>query len=439
MHQSIYHYIPSIEPLSFDGRNLYRWSKTLDFTIYNMLNLRHYFSSATIAFDPISREEDKLVVRLIYETIPESIKDHIDKIGEYPCSSEIFDYIQNLFENEEAHGRTAQIRTWTRLLNQRFDLSVDDLTEHINRINHTMDKLDSQGFTWTKDSMAGILYQLTIPVLDGFNLEGANQKLDLRWSCDKSPFKPEEIIRAIQSEVNIKKNIHGVSNRPISKDGFVHLPHQTEFDHWINNTIKSPMKQGYLNNIGARGITADPMGGILPGPLMPMMYTELGIKYPAPRIQTTTQKEEDKSASKKFNGLHDRISTPYTSDSHESEGSSTEFENDESDHLQRGTFDTDTEDEFDEFHPDVDPSYVLDLADWEHDKNFIYLYNSKGKLLRAILKNRLPSAVNKKLLQAYSSREPLEAEIDAFNQRKLEMKGGLPMRFLNDKICFGHP
>ncbi|EGG11287.1 uncharacterized protein MELLADRAFT_90744 [Melampsora larici-populina 98AG31] len=438
MHHLIYHYIPSIEQLASDGTNLYRWSKSLDLAIYNMLNLRHFFSSSHNTFDPIGREEDKLVVRLIYETIPESIKDYIDRIEDYPSAFEIFKTIRNLFENEEANGRTAQVNTWARLFNQTFDRSVNDLTAHINRINSLMDRLDSQGFTWSKDSMAGILYQWTVPILGGWNLEGANRKLDLRWSTDKSPFTSEEIIRAMQSEVNIKKNIHGPSYRPISKDGFAHLPDQDEFDRWIANTINPRTNQDHLTSMVARHTSIAPFGGILPTPwsTRPMWNTAPGIRYPDPVPVTPTpaRQEINEKESKRLDMSNNETWKPYpTYTRHRS--STTDSEDNES-YEQRGVFDTDSDEEFDESHPDVDPSYRLNLADWNYDKYFIYLYDSENKLLRAIQRNRLPYAVNKELLQAYSSRPPLEPEVIAFDRRKLEMKGDLPWRFLHNKICF---
>lgn len=335
MHHSIYHYIPSIDQLSFDGRNLHRWSKSLDLAIYNMLNLRHYFASSRNTVSSIGREEDKLVVRLIYETIPESIKDHIDKLDNYPSAFEIFKTIRSLFEDEETNGRTAQINTWTRLLNQRFDRSVHDLTEHINRINLIMDKLDSQGFTWTKDSMAGILYQLTVPIVGGWNLEGANRRLDLRWSRDKSPFRPEEIIRAMQSEVNIKKNIHGASDRPITRDNFAHIAHQQSFDRWICTTLHIRMNQDPTSNIAGYTSTG-PLGSFYPRSLVPIMNDEPQVRY-APPPGTSTHREKNKKDSNKVNGLDTRITEPYTSST--LDRFSTDSENDESEYPHRGVFD----------------------------------------------------------------------------------------------------
>lgn len=57
-------------------------------------------------------------------------------------------------------GRSVQVATFTELVETKFDPSATQLIEHINNVEANLDKLESQGFEWTRDMIAGMFYQL---------------------------------------------------------------------------------------------------------------------------------------------------------------------------------------------------------------------------------------------------------------------------------------
>ncbi|EGF96942.1 uncharacterized protein MELLADRAFT_70324 [Melampsora larici-populina 98AG31] len=90
----------------------------------------------------------------------------------------------------------------TRLINHHLDLNETDIIAHMSAIDATMSELESTGFTWTTDSLKGLLYQLRMPAE---MTKEINKELDNKYDDNKPNFKIEDIKSAIQIHLTREK------------------------------------------------------------------------------------------------------------------------------------------------------------------------------------------------------------------------------------------
>lgn len=80
-----------------------------------------------------------------------------------------------------------------------------DLMNHINEVHADMEKLESEGFTWMKDSLRGMFYQLGAPRSGNFGMDAVNVSLDGQFCLTGIPFSSKDIRTAMQSQIASKK------------------------------------------------------------------------------------------------------------------------------------------------------------------------------------------------------------------------------------------
>lgn len=59
-------------------------------------------------------------------------------------------------------NRTAQLKLWREIVSKRHEVNKP-VNRHIDFIQRRFDQLDSEGFVWSKDSILGIILQLSLP------------------------------------------------------------------------------------------------------------------------------------------------------------------------------------------------------------------------------------------------------------------------------------
>lgn len=113
---------------------------------------------------------------MIYSTIHEDIKDIISKTT---LAHEAMNAIEAHFSHA---GRSSQVATFINRIKQKFDSSQTSLLEHVADVTKDMNKLKSQGFVFTEDSIKGMFVQLGAPSEGPYKImEDLNNRLDAKY------------------------------------------------------------------------------------------------------------------------------------------------------------------------------------------------------------------------------------------------------------------
>lgn len=199
-HDNVVKFINGLEKLELDGSNLSRWKLRTARAVYNMTGVSDYWTCEKP--DPDSTFEmliDRCAGRVIEETIHEDLKDIITN------TVYAHDAMSIITKQFRRGGRTSQFAIFRSLIYRTFDPLKTELMTHVQGIHKDLDRLESEGFKWTRDYFQGMLYQLGAPLSGDFGMDVVNNNLDARFRSDPSPFTSSEIRAVIQSAITNRR------------------------------------------------------------------------------------------------------------------------------------------------------------------------------------------------------------------------------------------
>ncbi|KAG0144873.1 hypothetical protein CROQUDRAFT_94545 [Cronartium quercuum f. sp. fusiforme G11] len=86
-----------------------------------------------------------------------------------------------------------------------FDRGITPLLKHIYAVNEDMEKLERNGFKWTKDMLLGMLYQHDASMSVSHLMESINVVLDAKYRAKPEPFKSSDIRAEMQASFRVMK------------------------------------------------------------------------------------------------------------------------------------------------------------------------------------------------------------------------------------------
>lgn len=161
-----------------------------------LLNIRDVWDIALPVSTYVDVERDKLAAAVISNTIHEDLKNVTDD------ADTAVDAMRALQKHFQRGGRTNQFSLFARLMTLRLDLSESEMLTHMSAIDLIVAELDSTGFTWTSESIRGLLYQLHMPA---DMTKEINKDLDHKFDDSSPKFKLEDIKSAIQIHLACEK------------------------------------------------------------------------------------------------------------------------------------------------------------------------------------------------------------------------------------------
>ncbi|KAG0150303.1 hypothetical protein CROQUDRAFT_652482 [Cronartium quercuum f. sp. fusiforme G11] len=198
--ENVAKYNQEVEHLCFDGSNLFRWKTRTATAIFFMTNVSQYWDAERPAVDSmVDLVIDKCALRMIYSTIHNDLRDLIDG-----CI-----YAHDALATIERHfcpgGRTIQVATFRNLCLRTFDPATTPLLKHIQAVNEDMEKLERNGFNWTKDMLLGMLYQHGASMSVPHSMGTINAVLDAKYRAKPEPFKSSDIRAEMQASFRVMK------------------------------------------------------------------------------------------------------------------------------------------------------------------------------------------------------------------------------------------
>lgn len=199
-HDNVVKFIGSLEKLELDGSNLSQWKLRTARAVYNMTGVTDYWTcDKTDPDSPVKMLIDKCAGRVIEETIHEDLKDTITN------TVYAHDAMDIITEQFRPGGRTSQFSIFRSLIYCTFDPSTTELMTHVQGIHRDLDRLESEGFKWTRDYIQGMMYQLGAPLSGDFGMDTVNSNLDARFRSDLSPFTSAEVRAVMQLVITNRK------------------------------------------------------------------------------------------------------------------------------------------------------------------------------------------------------------------------------------------
>lgn len=175
--------------LAKDGSNFVLWKRNTARAMKGLLNIIDFWDNPLRVETLIEQDRDGLASAVILNTIHEDLKDLTDS------AKTSYDSMKALQRHFQRGGRTNQFSLFTRLINLRLDIDEEGMLAHISQIDSIVSELESTGFTWTSDSIRGLLYQLHMPA---DMTKEINKELDGKFDEAHPNFKLDDIKSAIQ-------------------------------------------------------------------------------------------------------------------------------------------------------------------------------------------------------------------------------------------------
>lgn len=175
--------------LEKDGSNFIAWKKNTSRAMKALLNIKDFWDAGLPVITYVDTERDKLAAAIIANTIHEDLKNVTDD------ADTAVDAMRALQKHFQRGGRTNQFSLFAKLMNLRLDLTETEMLAHMTSIDAIVAELESTGFTWTSESVRGLLYQLHMP--SGMTKE-INKDLDQKFAESNPNFSLEDVKSAIQ-------------------------------------------------------------------------------------------------------------------------------------------------------------------------------------------------------------------------------------------------
>lgn len=175
--------------LTANGSNFVEWKKNTAQAIKALIGIKHYWDDPLPVTTYLERKRDGIATSVINNTIHNTLKDVTDD------ADTAYDAMKLLQAHFSKGGRTSQFALFSKMIHLRLDLHETKMISHMSRIDVIMSELESTGFTWSSDSVKGLLYQLHMPAE---MTKEINKELD-NFTHKKSPnYDLKEIKSAIQ-------------------------------------------------------------------------------------------------------------------------------------------------------------------------------------------------------------------------------------------------
>lgn len=143
-----------ILPLSQKGKNFAIWNFCIIHIVERMTKISGYFNNiARLTSKP---KGDDIVKAMIKHTVHEDLTMKI-----ITCQSAV-QMTQTLEQNFYFPSRSAHIELLQTGVSTQFLLN-GDISDYLDKIQDQFDKLDQNGFNFSKDSLLGMAYQLGLP------------------------------------------------------------------------------------------------------------------------------------------------------------------------------------------------------------------------------------------------------------------------------------
>lgn len=181
----------SIAELDETGSNYLVWKNDLYVLVNYLTKIKDYLDE-----DRCDTPGDDVIVLMIRNSVCPNLRLHID---ESESAFTVFGKIKSMFHFP---SRTTHISIWQDLLKCTVD-SPSDIPAHINRMKSKVEELQRTGFSFTKDSLLGILMQLGLP----HAFSSINTVLDARLRGN-----PDASISARETEEAIRAETHRLSS-----------------------------------------------------------------------------------------------------------------------------------------------------------------------------------------------------------------------------------
>lgn len=145
------------EKLTSSGSNFVEWKKNTARAIKALIGIKHYWDEPLPVNTYLERKRDGIATSVINNTIHNTLK---DVTNDADTAYEAMDLLQVHFSKG---GRTTQFSLFSKVIHMRLDLQETKMISHMSKIDAIMSELESTGFTWSSDSVKGLLYQLHMP------------------------------------------------------------------------------------------------------------------------------------------------------------------------------------------------------------------------------------------------------------------------------------
>ncbi|KAG0139893.1 hypothetical protein CROQUDRAFT_54090 [Cronartium quercuum f. sp. fusiforme G11] len=76
---------------------------------------------------------------------------------------------------------------------------MTSLLDHIQAIHKDAERLESDGFKWTKDMVIGMFYQVGAPVSGPYSMEMVNIVLDMKYKMNKGEYSMGDVHEEMQA------------------------------------------------------------------------------------------------------------------------------------------------------------------------------------------------------------------------------------------------
>lgn len=173
--------------------------------VFKMTNIFSYWAASPPNLESrLDMEIDRCAGRVIYSTVCEGLKDLV--VG----SALAHVRMTKLGSFFKKGGLTAQYALFRSLIARTFNpLSVDLLT-HVNDIHEGFKRLESKDFTFTRENLIGMFYQLGAPATGDYGMDAVNTQLDAQTHLTNQPVTSEEVQAMMQANITSRKKALGI-------------------------------------------------------------------------------------------------------------------------------------------------------------------------------------------------------------------------------------
>lgn len=199
-HREVYNFTRDVGTLALDGSNMSVWKRRAEEAVFEMTGVQGYWSVSMLDLDSrLDMAMDKCASRVIYTTIHSSLRDLISGISLAHAR------LEKLTSHFKQGSRTAQFSIFKSLVSMSFDPAHTPLMEHVGRVHQEVDRLESEGFKWTRDGFIGMIYQLGAPTTGDYNMDSVNTTLDAQFRTSGKHATAEDVRSVMQSIITNKK------------------------------------------------------------------------------------------------------------------------------------------------------------------------------------------------------------------------------------------
>lgn len=181
--------VTTFPPLSDDGSNFVQWKKNTARAMKELVSIKNYWDTRQPLTTYVDRARDRLANMVISKTIHNDLKDVTDD------SDSAYDAMIALQRHFRRGGRTNQFSLFNRLIHLGLDLNETEMITHMSTIDAIVSELESTGFTWSSESVRGLLYQLHMPAE---MTKEINKELDAKFDDNSANFNINDVKGAIQ-------------------------------------------------------------------------------------------------------------------------------------------------------------------------------------------------------------------------------------------------